>query len=49
MEGNCQVNGVVYKCDVTKPLLQKVYLGLAEREWRNRFYTHTLSTQEKFQ
>ena len=31
-EGNCQINNVVRKCDVTKPLLKKVYLGLAEGE-----------------
>ena len=30
MEGNCQVNDIVYKCDVTKPSLKKVYLRLAE-------------------
>ena len=29
MEGNCKVNNVVYKCDVTRPLPKKVYLGLA--------------------
>ena len=29
MEGNCQVNDAVYKCDVTRPLPKKVYLGLA--------------------
>ena len=35
MEGKCQVNnvnGVVYKCDVTRPLPKKVYLGLAKGE-----------------
>ena len=32
MEGNCQVNDVVYKYDVTRPLSKKVYLGLAEKE-----------------
>ena len=35
MEGNYQVNDVVYKSDVllrTRVLLKKVYLGLAERE-----------------
>ena len=31
-ERNCQVNNVVCKCDVTRPLQKKVYLGLAERE-----------------
>ena len=33
MEGNCQVDDVVYKCDVTRPLPKKVYLGLAERQY----------------
>ena len=32
MEGNYRVNDVVYKSDVTRVLLKKVYLGLAERE-----------------
>ena len=40
---NCQVNNVVYKCDVTRPLPKKVYLGLAEGEWKIRFYNHKLS------
>ena len=40
MEGNCQVNDVVYKCEVTRPPQEKVYLGLAEAEWKSRFYNH---------
>ena len=32
MEGNCQVNDVVYKQDVRKPLSKKMYLGFAEGE-----------------
>ena len=36
MEGNCQVNDVVYKCDVTRSLPKKVYLGFGEGEWQNR-------------
>ena len=47
MEGNCQVNNVVYKCDVTRPLPKKVYLGLAEGEWKSRFYNHKLSFKHK--
>ena len=43
MEGNCQVNKVVHKCDITRPFPKKVYLGLAEREWKSRFYNHKLS------
>ena len=34
-QGNCQVNNVVYKCDVTRPLPKKVYLALAEVEWKS--------------
>ena len=40
MEGNCQVNNVVYKSDVTRPLPRNLYLGLAEGEWKSRFYNH---------
>ena len=47
MEGNCQVNNVIYKCDVTRPLLKKVYLGLAEGEWESRFYNYKLSFKKK--
>ena len=28
MERNCQVNNIIYKCDITRPLPKKVYLGL---------------------
>ena len=47
MEENCLVNGVVYRCDVTRPLPEKVYLGLAEREWKSRFYNPKLSFKHK--
>ena len=47
MEENCLVNGVVYRCDVARPLLEKVYLGLAEREWKSRFYNPKLSFKHK--
>ena len=40
MEGNCQVNNVVCKSDVTRPLPRNLYLGLAEGEWKSRFYNH---------
>ena len=46
-EGNCQVNNVVYKCDVTRPLPKKVYLRLAEVEWKSRFCNHKLSFKHK--
>ena len=47
MEANCQVNNVVYKCDVTRPLPKKVYLRLEEGEWKSRFYDHKLSFKYK--
>ena len=40
MKANCQVNYVVSKCGVTRPLSKKVYLGLSEGEWKSRFYNH---------
>ena len=43
MEGNGEINDIVYKCDVTKRLPKKVYLGLAERERKSRFYNQNLS------
>ena len=46
-EGNCQVNNVVYKYDVTRPLPKKVYLGLAEGEWKSCFYNHKLLLKHK--
>ena len=45
-EGNCQVNDAVYKCDVTRSLPKKVYLGLAEREWKSCFYNHKRYSNE---
>ena len=47
MKGNCQGNNVIYKFDVTRPLPEKVYLGLAEGEWKSRFYKHKLSFKHK--
>ena len=46
-KGNREVNNVVYKCDVTRPLSKKVYLGLAEREWKSRFCNRKLSFKHK--
>ena len=47
MEGNCQVNDIVYKWDVRKPLSKKVYLGFAEGKWNSCFYNHKLSFKHK--
>ena len=43
MEGNRQVNDVVYRCDITRPLSKKECPGLAEGEWKSRFYNHKSS------
>ena len=29
---------VVYKCGGKRPLPKRLYLGLADREWKSRFY-----------
>ena len=47
MEGNCHVNDAVFKCDVTRPLSNKRYLGLAEGEWKSCFCNHRLSFKNK--
>ena len=50
MKENCQVslsNDLVYQYDVTRPLPKRVYLGLAEEEWKSRFYNHKLSIKHK--
>ena len=47
MERNCQVNNFKYKYDVTRPLPKQVYLGLAEGEWKSRFYNNKLLFKHK--
>ena len=46
MEGNSQVNDVVYKCDVARPLPKNLYPRFVQGEWRMedpfRFYNHKL-------
>ena len=44
MEGNCQINYVVYKCVVTRPLPKK---SISVGEWKSRFYNHKLSIKHK--
>ena len=49
MEGNCQVNGVVYKCDVARPLPEKVHLDLQRENQRaisitTNYYLNTRDT-----
>ena len=42
MNGKCQVQNVVYKCTVsaTPNFPKRVYLGVAEGDWKLRFYNH---------
>ena len=47
MDRNCQVNDMVYKCDMTRPLLKNVYLGLAEGEWKSLLSNHKVSSKHK--
>ena len=41
LEGNCHVKDVVYKCDVTRPLLKKCILDLRRENGRLAFITMT--------
>ena len=34
-------------CDIPRPLPKKMYLGLAEGEWKSRLYNHKLSFNYK--
>ena len=43
LDGKCQSESVVYKCVVTRPNNDKVYLGLTEDVWKKRYYNHTKS------
>ena len=39
-DGKCQTMDVVYHCRVTSPKPQKIYFGLAEGKWKQRYYNH---------
>ena len=45
MNGNCRVENVVYKCvaSATKKSKENVYIGVAEGDWKQRYYNHTIS------
>ena len=49
MNGKCQVQNVVYKCTVsaTPNFPKRVYLGVAEGDWKQRFYNHKKSIKNK--
>ena len=42
LNGNCKVQNVIYKCTVsaTQTFKQRVYLGIAEGNWKQRLYNH---------
>ena len=44
LNGQCQVNDIIYKCTVLSPdKPDKVYLGTAEGDFKKRFYNHRKS------
>jgi len=44
LTGNCRIQSVVYKCEVTAPSQPKrVYIGLTEKEFKQRFNGHNQS------
>ena len=49
MNGKCQVQNLVYKCTVsaTPNFPKRVYLGVAEGDWKQRFYKHKKSIMNK--
>ena len=47
MDGSCKISNVVYKCNVTSSQPPKVYFGLAESEWKTRYYNHKKSFKHK--
>ena len=49
MEGNCQVNNIVYKCDVIRPLPKKCIQDLQRENGRavSSFYNYKLSFKHK--
>ena len=42
---NCRIENVVYKCVVSNSENSKehVYTGIAEGDWKQRYYNHTIS------
>ena len=47
MNGKCQTMDAVYDCCVTLLKPQKIYLGLAEKKWKQRYYNHEKSFNHK--
>ena len=47
MDGKCLTMDAVYNCHVTSPEPQKIYFGLAEGKWKQRYYNHKKSFSHK--
>ena len=47
MDGKCQATDTVYECHVFPPEPQKIYFGLAEGKWKQRYYNHETSFYHK--
>ena len=47
MDGKCQTMDAVYNCHVTSSGPQKIYFGLAEGKWKQRYYNHKKSFNHK--
>ena len=48
LEGNCQVNDVIYKCVASTSMNpDKTYFRTAEGEFKKRYYNHTKSFKHK--
>ena len=49
LNGNCKLQSVIYKCTVsaTQTFKQRVYLGIAEGNWKQRLYNHRQSFKDK--
>ena len=51
MNENCTVENVVYKCVVsaTEKSNKHVYIGVADGDWKQRYYNHTMSFRNQKQ
>ena len=47
MDSKCQTMDAVYNCRVTSPEPQKIYFGLAEGKWKQGYYNHKKSFNNK--
>ena len=48
LNGNCKVQNIIYKCTVSATQkFKRVYLGIAEGNWKQRLYHHRQSFKDK--